>query len=136
MNAKTFIGIEMEMKICTRCQGEFDKQKGFYKQRQVGPKGQVWDCTDSFCKNCRKEYTNQRREEVKLQIVEFLGGKCAECGVIDDPIVYDCHHLDPTKKDFSFGKVNLVFEKLKSELEKCILLCSNCHRKHHKRHKL
>lgn len=45
---------------------------------------------------------------------------------------YDFHHLDPNQKDFSIGKQSKSFAVIRSELDKCVLLCSNCHRKRHK----
>jgi formate-dependent nitrite reductase cytochrome c552 subunit len=44
------------------------------------------------------------------------------------------HHRDPTQKDFSLGHAKMTnFEKVKSELDKCDLLCANCHREEHAR---
>ena len=62
-----------------------------------------------------------------------MGGKCHECKLVDDPAVYDFHHLDPKQKDFSIGQQAKSFDKIKSELDKCIMLCANCHRKMHNR---
>ena len=84
-----------------------------------------------MCKPCRSEYTSDRRREIKIKAIEYKGGKCEHCGLIDSPEVYDFHHLDPSKKDFSVGKQQKAFETIKKELDKCILLCSNCHRKVH-----
>ncbi len=36
------------------------------------------------------------------------------------------HHKDPSKKDFGISRVTLKWDKIKPELDKCILLCSNC----------
>lgn len=42
------------------------------------------------------------------------------------------HHKDPSEKDFTISKhPNWKFERLKPELDKCILVCSNCHREIH-----
>ena len=61
-----------------------------------------------------------------------MGGKCADCGLKDDPSVFDFHHLDPSKKEIAFGsRGGKSFDTLKPELDKCILLCANCHRKRH-----
>lgn len=46
----------------------------------------------------------------------------------------DFHHLDPTKKDASLGdakRQNWSFKRLKREIDKCVVLCANCHRKVH-----
>ena len=45
----------------------------------------------------------------------------------------DFHHLDPNKKSFGLSKKGLThsWEKIKSEIDKCILVCANCHRELH-----
>jgi len=41
----------------------------------------------------------------------------------------DFHHKDDTLKEFTIsGWYNLSWEKLRKELDKCVILCSNCHR--------
>lgn len=40
----------------------------------------------------------------------------------------DFHHKDPNTKEFSIGKEGCIgWEKVKKEIDKCILVCSNCH---------
>jgi hypothetical protein len=41
--------------------------------------------------------------------------------------VLQFHHLDPTKKDFTIGGKSWSYERLKQEVDKCILVCANCH---------
>jgi hypothetical protein len=104
----------------------------FYTQPQTGKNGAKWECYDSYCKPCRLKYAAMRRRNIKIQLVEYMGGKCADCERQDIPDIYDFHHIDPSKKDFSISdKPNLSFEKLKSEIKKCVLLCAICHRKRH-----
>lgn len=44
----------------------------------------------------------------------------------------DFHHLDPNEKDFLLGEMRGKNDSLVwKEIEKCVVLCSNCHRKHH-----
>ena len=43
----------------------------------------------------------------------------------------DFHHLDPSIKEFNLTRNSIGWEKLKPELDKCVLLCSNCHRMIH-----
>ena len=55
-----------------------------------------------------------------------------DCGLITSKVeVYDFHHRDPSQKDFSISKNAKSFEKCKQELDKCDLLCANCHRLRH-----
>lgn len=88
--------------------------------------------THSYCKDCVNEQTLERQRARKDEAIKLLGGKCQICGGVFHPAVYDFHHKDPDEKDFSFGHGrNLSMEKLKIELEKCILVCANCHRTLH-----
>lgn len=104
----------------------------FYDQQQWNKaKDQLWKFKDALCKQCRIAYGLERRRQIKIKAVEYKGGKCLDCGLIDEVCVYDFHHTDPTKKDFAIGKQTKAFETMKSELDKCELLCSNCHRKRH-----
>lgn len=43
------------------------------------------------------------------------------------------HHLDPNEKDFGIASsgATRTFEKIKVELDKCIMVCANCHREIH-----
>lgn len=47
-------------------------------------------------------------------------------------VIFDFHHLNPSEKDVDWSKLRLKSdESIKNELNKCVLLCSNCHRKRH-----
>lgn len=85
----------------------------------------------------RKKYLNfrvaEKRRELKLQALEYKGGSCANCGYNKCPAAMVFHHPDPSEKDFGIsGGGNIKsFEKMKPELDKCILLCGNCHSEVH-----
>lgn len=84
------------------------------------------------CKQCNAEAVTVRRKKVRALLVEYKGGACEDCGIRDIPAIYDFHHLDPSKKDFTVARrPSGAIEKLKIEADKCALLCSNCHRKRH-----
>jgi hypothetical protein len=72
------------------------------------------------------------RNRVKIRLIEYKGGKCSVCGY-DKPIpsAYDFHHLDPIEKDFNISAKSLSFDRLKEEVDKCVLLCKNCHAEIH-----
>lgn len=74
----------------------------------------------------------------KLEAIAYKGGCCEHCGGVFDPCVYDFHHLDPTTKvKTAHSFLNLSLDKVKEEVDKCLLLCSNCHRAlHYKDYKL
>jgi predicted HNH restriction endonuclease len=116
------------MRICKKCKIP-QSSDCFYSQVQRGKKGQEWRYFDSYCKSCRGKYTYDRRRLRKAQAIEYLGGKCVRCGLGGaNPVVYDFHHRDPSQKDFPLSNSNKTFENLKVELDKCDLMCANCHR--------
>ena len=73
------------------------------------------------------------RKRNKERLVEYKGGKCYICNYDKCISALDFHHLDPKEKDFNIGDSGktLSFEKSKNEVDKCILVCSNCHREIH-----
>lgn len=68
----------------------------------------------------------------KLKFINLLGGKCQKCGE-DRPWLLNFHHKNPEEKEFHIKDIRrkrLSF--LIKEIEKCELLCYNCHKeKHH-----
>lgn len=86
-----------------------------------------------LCDKCNSRGQQYRQEsyEVKLQqAIDYLGGKCQDCGRAYPPIVYDFYHADPDNKEFTItgNRFFLPWDELKAELDKCALLCSNCRR--------
>lgn len=73
----------------------------------------------------KAENQRLRRQERRKVLLEHLGGKCVGCGVTEN-LQFD--HLDRTQKLFSIGKkLDYSLEKLLPEVEKCQLLCYECH---------
>lgn len=85
-----------------------------------------------------KDYVRQTQRENKrkrkIEAICYLGGKCQVCGCLFHPACFEFHHKNPTLKDKDPSKMlSLSKERLYAELDKCILLCANCHRiEHHK----
>lgn len=66
--------------------------------------------------------------------VAYKGGHCECCGYSRYIGALEFHHPNPGEKEFDLaGFRSTTFEKVKAELDKCILLCSNCHREEHAR---
>jgi len=87
-----------------------------------------------FCsKKCgHKYYVQKNRWKRKAKAVEYKGGKCEVCGYNKCHDALEFHHLDPDEKDFGIGCGSTYsWERTKSELDKCIMLCANCHREEH-----
>lgn len=85
------------------------------------------------CKRCRYENLKARRHKVKDMSLEYKGGCCERCGYSKCKRALEFHHVDPKEKDFEIGSkwCNKSWVVLKKELDKCILVCSNCHREIH-----
>ena len=74
------------------------------------------------------KHVKDRRQKLKEMSVEYKGGKCEICGYDKCLRSLDFHHREPNEKDFSIGSYKIMsWEKIKTELNKCDLLCSNCH---------
>lgn len=81
--------------------------------------------------------TRKKRHSHKSKAIEYLGGKCFDCGLVSIyPEVYDFHHTDPSIKEKDPGSLmHCSWARLEEELKKCVLLCANCHRIRHAREK-
>lgn len=76
----------------------------------------------------------ERWKERKAKAVEYKGGCCQHCGYDKSLYAMDFHHTDPKQKELGWNKMRLKsWDKVKEELDKCVLLCSNCHREEHER---
>ena len=86
------------------------------------------DKRSSYCITCNRQQNKIKPREIKIQCVDYKGGKCQICGYDKYLGSLDFHHIDSNTKDFSIGMKHLCsFEELKKELDKCILVCKNCH---------
>lgn len=83
----------------------------------------------------RRKYFNERRQERKRLLRKLKEGKsCVKCGWNEHPEILQFHHKDPEEKDFDFsmGNIgNLSLKRILDEVDKCELLCPNCHMWHH-----
>ena len=72
----------------------------------------------------------KRRRKIKALALEYKGGKCQICGYDKYQGSLDLHHIDPSEKEFGIGHKGYTrsWQKVKAELDKCILVCANCHR--------
>ncbi len=80
-----------------------------------------------------KKAVIRRRKIIREMAVKYKGGQCANCGYKKCIQVLEFHHLNPNKKDFGISAKGYArsWEKVKKELDKCIILCANCHREIH-----
>jgi hypothetical protein len=81
------------------------------------------------CKDCLKTL---KSSEVKAKCVEYLGGKCVDCGFEGPAVAFDFDHRNPTSKEFKIsGNYLFRWAVIKKELDKCELRCCRCHRIKH-----
>jgi predicted DNA-binding protein YlxM (UPF0122 family) len=72
------------------------------------------------------------RQKLKDKAINYKGNCCEKCGYNRCNSALEFHHLDPNEKDFGIGSYSvLLWEKIKLELDKCIMVCANCHREIH-----
>lgn len=84
-------------------------------------------------KQARIKQIHERRDTNRLWVKEYKQDKCcSQCGE-SHPATFDFHHTEDNKEINIANALNLGWsiERIKKEISKCIILCSNCHRKHH-----
>ena len=88
--------------------------------------------TDDERKIENYKHVKNFRQKNKERAVNYKGGKCERCGYNKCITALEFHHTDPKEKDFHISSnMNKAWDKVKKELDKCILVCSNCHREIH-----
>lgn len=128
------------MRTCNKC-GETKPLEMFGKHK---------GCAEGRTPTCRacnyakqKEWIEKNKDHVRKRereraaarketAVKHYGGKCHDCGVEYPPCVFDFHHLDPSQKDVNPSQaIGRNPEKMWEELDKCVMVCANCHRLRH-----
>ena len=117
-----FVEIGRQRPVCRQC-GKFVRGKN----------------KDSLlCRGCSPKKgtalsVRDHRLRKKRKLIEYKGGKCCICGYNKYDGALDFHHVDPEKKEFAIAQrlINISWEKVVKEIDKCILLCANCHREFH-----
>ena len=119
-----------DKRICQICGNEFEIiDKGWNRKYcyECSPKIDTSGKTLTHAQNI-----TIKRRAIKEMLIDYKGGKCERCGYNKCNRALEFHHLNPQEKDFSISKhINRNIEELKSEVDKCILLCSNCHAEVH-----
>ena len=89
------------------------------------------------CMKCYSDHVCAKRKALRKKAVEYAGNKCAHCGGTFPVPVYDFHHIDEDRENDRSRCISIMcrnsrpWEVIKEEIDKCILLCANCHRIHH-----
>ena len=85
----------------------------------------------------RRQYliaaVHKRRKKIRQMAVEYKGGACEKCGYNRCIEALEFHHNNSSDKDFSISEKGYTrsWAKVEEELDKCMILCANCHRETH-----
>ena len=117
----------METKKCTKCGKILPLDQFNWRDKSKGTRR-------SECKDCHNNYMKQKYKE-KQNMVQELKAQCA-CAKCGDQrgYVLDYHHINPDEKENGIARMvsnNYTLDKVFTEMEKCIVLCANCHREFH-----
>lgn len=128
------------MKICIKCLST-QPLENFYKNKNRK------DGLQDYCKECKKEYDKNswikngekwskiywKRQQKNLEIITNYKKErsCRKC-FNNKWFILDFHHLNPDVKDFNISHGSgYSLKNIINEIEKCILLCRNCHSEFH-----
>lgn len=119
---------------CARCK-QFHPVKDFVKSPSQDNYGYR-----RYCRRCEKQQNRERKEKIdnhnkqrntalKAKFAELAGGCCQKCGYNRHYAALDFHHIYPAQKKYTPAYIIYTnnFEKAWRELDKCCLLCQNCH---------
>ena len=88
--------------------------------------------SNSTCSLCSSRNHTKRNIDKRLKAKKDKGGKCFICGYDKFIGALEFHHINPNTKEHSLVHTfKLSDTKIKEELDKCVLLCSNCHKEVH-----
>lgn len=83
---------------------------------------------------CLKCYNKHKTKVFKLKLVTAKGSMCQRCGYSKCTAALHFHHLIPEHKEFALSSaINKNWMLVLKELDKCVLLCANCHAEEHHR---
>ncbi|WP_277554653.1 homing endonuclease associated repeat-containing protein [Halobaculum limi] len=105
------------------------------------PPGTSWEQLTPYQrwyhKNAEQEIEKKERRRARLRrwLHRYKRDECAceRCGE-GDPACLDFHHIVPEEKSLGIAKMiaqGYAERNILTEIEKCEVLCSNCHRKEH-----
>lgn len=122
-----------EKHICLKCGKEFllSNGKGYKTTRRFCYECLPYETTDRVGKNM---YHTLWREYIIKQIKQRYGTSCSICGYSKNYAALDFHHINIKEKEFSPAQlINTSYDldQIFQELDKCQLVCANCHREIH-----
>ena len=104
------------------------------KQYRIANKSRLSDLSKQYRQANRRvlnEKSVKYHRDIKQILIDEHGGKCCICGYNKYFGSLEFHHKNPAEKDFSIAKKRGDMERAREEANKCILVCSNCHKEIH-----
>lgn len=122
--------------ICQKCGKEFEHHRKRKSCFECVPAKNTYSSKEEQYEARKKQLvknTQKRRDKIKEMAIEYKGGKCQICGYDKCKGALEFHHLNPEEKDFGIGAKGYTraWDTVKQELDKCIMVCANCHREIH-----
>lgn len=121
---------------CASCKG-FLPIGQFYPRKKGRNFGYFHYCKvceyNRQCKVRRRQYYENRFYPVLDEAIELMGGKCQRCSYYAHRSSMEFHHVYPSEKSGSVGALlnnTGLIEGAWEEMDKCCLLCSNCHQEY------
>jgi len=113
---------------------QFNQSEYLCKCGEANPE-KFYGHSKKTCSKCHNLRTTKVGKNNRLFAVEYLGGKCIECGYNKHTCALDIHHIDPSIKDKNFNHMRgWCKERILNEIKNCVLLCRNCHAEVHSGH--
>ena len=112
---------------CKKCNAQIQTSKVFCSQKCKTIYGELKAVPEEVKKQMNVQAVVKWRQRMKIKAVVYKGGCCSRCGYNKSMRALQFHHIDPSQKDFAISKVTRSWENIKDELDKCVLLCANCH---------
>lgn len=77
--------------------------------------------------------TSEFRRRRKMNLIKVCGGQCCICGYHKSISALEFHHIYPELKEYAISATGTChnIEKDLTEVQKCVLVCANCHREIH-----
>lgn len=129
------------VKRCSRCKKEKSLEEFNFKFKKLGIRQKACrECTQIEIRshyNSNREYYIRKaktrnktiRDRNRDYVLKYLSTHaCVDCGETD-PIVLEFDHIRNKKFDIAFLLRNHTLGHLKTEIDKCEVRCSNCHKR-------
>ena len=132
----------MDERACTKCHVVKPMEEFGWKYKSLGKRHAVCkECTSVRSSNWYYQNQDRQKENVRLNNLEYRKAArdfmfdylsthpCTKCGETD-PVVLEFHHLGEKSSEVSrlLGR-GVTREALKAEIDKCVVVCANCHRR-------